>query len=239
MTTWGDAVYWADRLPTGQKLDVWDVEQEVFDRAPYILHVEERLRGIWSLCKPRSVGNQVSVALFGLAPIAGGLAFIGDVQFRNIQSPGVSLGVARQIVSVSFGVGFLCQVLAIAGWMRMGRRTLETDFTQSGLLLAGSALTLTFAVVRDGVTVADHHLWAAWGSLIAALIAIAAFSLARSETPLPTVDIEQLTERESAVLVDQRDAALRIAAKRQVVRLRTVNRAVGKPLGSLIERRRG
>lgn len=113
--TWHDAVDWADRLPKGAKLTVSDVEQEVLDRASYILYLHRRLQGFWSLCLPRSVGNQIVVLLSGLAPIIGGLAFTGEAQFRNIHSEGLSTGVGIQIVWVSFLTGFACQVLEIAG----------------------------------------------------------------------------------------------------------------------------
>ncbi|MGH3090593.1 MAG: hypothetical protein ACRDSJ_25220 [Rubrobacteraceae bacterium] len=236
--TWHDAVDWADRVPKGVKLTVGDVEQEVLDRAPYILYLHERLQGFWSLCLPRSAGNQVVVALSGLAPICGGLAFTGETQFRNIHSEGLSTGVGIQVVWVSFLIGFACQVLAITGWLRVGRRTRESDSGLSGMLLAGSALTLVLAALIDEVKVSDIQLWPAWASLIAAVLSIAAFVLGGSDRPLAEIDVDRLTDDERQILMDQRDAALKIAAKRQLVRLRTVNRAVGKPLGSLIARPR-
>lgn len=235
---WLDTVDWADRLPVGTKLTVSDVEQEVFDRAPYILYLHERLRGFWSLCLPRSVGNQVVVVLSGLSPIAGGLAFAGETQFRNIQSEGLSTGAALQVVWVCFLIGFLCQLLAFAGWLRVGRRSREADSMGAGMLLVGSGLTLTFAAILDDVDASDIQLWPAWASLAAAAISIGAFVLGRSDKQVPAVDLGQLTDDQRQTLIDQRDAALRIAAKRRVVRLRTVNRAIGKPLGSLIARRR-
>lgn len=236
-STWLDAVDWADRLPVGVKLTVSDVEQEVFDRAPYILYLQERLRGCWSLCLPRSVGNQIVVLLSGLSPICGGLAFAGETQFRNIHSDGLSAGVAVQVVWVCFLIGFLCQTLEVAGWLRAGRRTRESDLMTSGLLVVGSGLTMTFAAVLDDIEVSDVHLWPVWVALIAATMSIAAFVLGRSDKQPPAVEMDQLTDSQRRALIDQRDAALKIAAKRQVVRLRTVNRAVGKPLGSLIARR--
>lgn len=235
---WHDAVDWADRLPRGIKLHVGDVEQEVFDRAPYVLYRRERLQGLWTVCLPRSIGNQVVVTLSGLAPICGGLAFMGDTQFRNMHSEGLPEGAAVQVVWICFLIGFLCQALAVAGWLRVGRRTREADSTGSGILLAGSGLALVAAAARDGVEVSDIQLWPVWACLIGATGAIAAFLLGRSDCQLPTVDVDSLADDERQVLVDERDAALKIAAKRQVVRLRTVNRAVGKPLGSLVARRR-
>lgn len=234
---WHDAVDWADRVPKGVKLTVGDVEQGVLDRAPYILHLHERLQGFWSLCLPRSAGNQVVVLLSGLAPITGGLAFTGETQFRNIHSEGLSTGVGIQIVWVSFLIGFACQVLAIAGWLRVGRRTRESDSSLAGMLLAGSGLALVLAAVIDEVQVSDIELWPAWACLIAAVVSITAFVLGRSDRQFAEVEVDRLTDEERQVLIDQRDAALKVAAKRQVVRLRTVNRAVGKPLGSLVARR--
>lgn len=107
----------------------------------------------------------------------------------------------------------------------------------SGLLVVGSGLTMTFAAVLDDIEVSDVHLWPVWVALIAATMSIAAFVLGRSDKQPPAVEMDQLTDSQRRALSDQRDAALKIAAKRQVVRLRTVNRAVGKPLGSLIARR--
>lgn len=234
--TWRDAVDWADRLPVGVKLTVGDVEQEVFDRAPYILYLHERLQGFWSLCLPRSVGNQVLVTLSGLGPIAGGLAFAKGMEHRNIQSEGLSTGLAVQVVWVCFLVGFLCQVLAFAGWLRVGRRSRESDSMGAGLLLGGSVLALVFAAAADGVSVRDIQLWPAWASVAAAVLSLAAFLFGRSDTPLPAVDLPKLTDGQRQILIGRRDEALKIAAKRKVVRLRTVNRAGGKPLGSLVAR---
>lgn len=233
---WHDAVDWADRLPVGVKLTVGDVEQEVLDRAPYILYLRERLQGFWSLCLPRSVGNQVVVTLSGLGPIAGGLAFGTGMEHRNIQSEGLSTGLAVRVVWMCFLVGFLCQVLAFAGWLRVGRRSRESDSMGACLLLGGSVLALVFAAAVEEVSVRDIELWPAWASVVAAVLSLAAFLFGRSDTSLPAVDVNQLTEEQRQVLMRQRDEALKIAAKRKVVRLRTVNRAVGKPLGSLVAR---
>lgn len=106
------------------------------------------------------------------------------------------------------------------------------------MLLAGSGLALVFVAVIEEVKVSDIELWPAWASLVAAVLSIAAFALCRSDRPLAAIDVVRLNNDERQVLIDQRDAALKVAAKRQVVRLRTVNRAVGKPLGSLIARQK-
>lgn len=236
--TWHDAVDWADRLPKNVQLTVSDVEQEVLQRAPYILYLHERLQGFWSLCLPRSFGNQIVVLLSGLAPIFGGLAFAGETQYRNLHTEGLSTGVAIQVVWICFLAGFVCQGLTLTGWLRVGRRTRESDVIASGLLLVGSALTLVFAAGNDEVDISDLQLWPAWASLTAAVVAVTTLVFGGSDRPLPRVAVDQLTPDECQVLIEQRDAALKIAAKRKMVRLRTVNRAVGKPLGSLIARRR-
>ncbi|TQL70729.1 hypothetical protein FB381_4671 [Nocardioides albertanoniae] len=236
---WHDAFEWAERLGPGEQVDVGDVEQQVIDRAPFVLHRRERLQGLWSVCLPRSVGNQILVLLSGLAPIAGALAFAGNVQFRNIQSPGVAVGIAGPIVLLCFVLGFLCQIIGFGGWLRVGRRSRESDLILSGLLLIGSSLTLVFAAVHEAVQVSDFHLWPAWASLVASTVATAAFSLGNSSQVLPAADVSRLTELESQFLVDQRNAALKEAAKRGAVKLKNVNKAINKPLGALVAPRKG
>ena len=236
---WHDAFEWAERLARGEQVEVGDVEQQVLDRAPFILYRHGRLQGIWSICLPRSVGNQILVTVAGLAPIAGALAFAGNVQFRNIQSAGVSTGVASQIVFVCFLIGFGCQIIGLAGWWRTGMRTRESDFMLPGLLFVGSGLTLIFAAVRDGVEVGAVYMWPTWASMVAALVALAFFAFGNSGKSLPEVDISGLSEVETQVLLDQRNAALKEAAKRKAVRLRSVNKAIKKPLGALVAIRKG
>lgn len=237
-TMWHDAFEWAERIGRGDQVEVGDVEQQVLDRAPFILYRYERLQGIWSICLPRSVGNQILVVLAGLAPIAGGLAFAGNVQFRNIQSTGVSTGVADQIVLVCFLIGFGCQIVSFAGWWRTGMRTRESDLMLSGLLVIGSAFTLIFAAVRDDVAVGSVNMWPTWASLVAALGSLAFFVFGNSDKSLPAVDIRDLSERETQVLLDHRNAALEEAAKRKAVRLKSVNKAIKKPLGALVAPRK-
>lgn len=236
---WHDATNWADRLRPSVELDVSDVEQEVLDRAPYILYRHERLQGFWSLCMPLSVGNQIVLTLSVVAPLLGVLPLLGGIEFRNIQTHAVSTDTAMRIAGTCFLIGFLCQALDVAGWLRMGRRTQEGSLMMSGILLVSSGLALGAGAAIHKAVPTDINLWPAWASLIAAVAASASFRLGGSDRQLPPVDVSQLTDSERQVLLDQRNAALKTAAKRKVVKLRKVNKAVDKPLGSLIARRNG
>lgn len=231
---WHDAFEWAERLGRGAHVEVGEVEQQVLDRAPFILYRYKRLRGMWSVCIPRSVGNQILIALAGLAPIAGALAFAGNVQFRNIQSTEFSSGVASQIVFVCFLIGLGGQIVSAAGWWRIGMRTRESDLMLSGLLAAGSGFTLILAAVRDDVEAGSAHIWPVWASLFAALVSVAFFVFGNTSKSLPKVEISGLSEAETQILLDQRNAALKEAAKRKAVRLKSVNKAIKKPLGALV-----
>ncbi|MFE6508846.1 hypothetical protein ACFVDI_17370 [Nocardioides sp. NPDC057767] len=236
---WHDAFEWAERLRRGEQVEVADVEQQVLDRASYILYRDERLQGIWSICAPRSLGNQILVALSGLAPVAGALAFAGNVQFRHVQSTEFSTGAATQIVLLSFLIGLGCQIVGIVGWWRAGLRTRESDLLLSGLLLGGSGFTLVFAAIRDGVDVGGVYMWPTWASFFAALASLCSFVFGNSTKALPKVEISDLSEVETQLLLDHRNAALKEAAKRKAVKLRTVNKAIKKPLGALVVTRKG
>lgn len=231
---WHDGLEWAERLRPEDQVDVGVVEQEVLDRASLTLYRHERLKGVWAPWLPHTAKNSIVVLLSGLAPIFGGLAFAGDVQFRNIQSQGVSAGIAIQVVLVCFLIGTACQIMAFASWWRIGRRTREADLMASGLLLVGAVLTLVFAAVSGEVGVGDPHLWPTWTALVAAVVSVPAFWFANSATALPKIDISRLTDVESQILLVQRNSALKEAAKHKAVRLRTVNKAIKRPLGALI-----
>ncbi|MER7556368.1 hypothetical protein ABTZ46_05470 [Nocardioides sp. NPDC126508] len=173
-----------------------------------------------------------------LAPILGMTSlWAGGFFGRGYRDYDFGSSTESTITVVTFSIAALCQIVHIGGWMRLGRRSVESDLIRAGAVAACSILTLIQLWARPGQLDVGPVTIAVVSALVAALVGLLIFLLAGSTSPFPDVDLTRLSDDDRDTLLAQRAAVLTKLAERKLIKIRQANKATERPLGSLVGRR--
>ncbi len=241
MTVHRNAADWAAEVKPGEPHEPADAEQVVLDRAGFILDRRHRSRGVWlSLLDETSTGFKIFAVISVLAPILGMTAFwAGGLSGRHMTSFDFAASTENRIAIVAFSVATLCALVHIAGWLKLGRRSVESDLLRAGAVALFSLIALVQIWFRPEQIEFGPATLAMAASLLTSGIGLVLFLVAGSDEPFPAVDFAVLSDDDRDVLLAQRAAALAKLAERELIKTRQANRATERPLGALVGRRIG
>ncbi|TQL68406.1 hypothetical protein FB381_2295 [Nocardioides albertanoniae] len=172
------------------------------------------------------------------SPILGMTSFwAGGFFGRGYRDYDFGSSTENMIAVVTFSIAALCQLVHIAGWVRLGRRSVESDLIRAGAVAVCSILTLIQLWARPGQLEGGSVTIVVLAALVVSLIGLLLFLVAGSTAPFPDVDLTALSDDDRNTLLAQRAAALTKLAERKLIKIRQANKATERPLGSLVGRR--
>lgn len=241
MTLHRNAAEWAAAVKPSEPHEPADAEQAVLDRAGFILDRRHRSRGVWlSLLDETSTQFKVFAVISVLAPILGMTAFwAGGLSGRHMTSYDFAASTENRIAVVAFSIAALCALVHLAGWLKLGRRTVDSDLVRAGAVALFSVIALGQIWFRPEQIEFGPATLAIIASLLTAGLGLALFLLAGSDEPFPEIDFAMLSDDDRDVLLTQRAAALAKLAERELIKTRQANKATERPLGALVGRRIG
>lgn len=173
-----------------------------------------------------------------LAPILGMTSFwAGGLGGRSYRDFDFGSSTENTIAVVTFSIAALCQMVHIGGWIRLGRRSVESDLVRAGAVSVCSVVTLIQIWARPGQLDLGSVTIVVVSALALALLGLLVFLVAVSTDPFPDIDLTKLSDDDRDTLLAQRAAALTKLAERKLIKIRQANKATERPLGSLVGRR--
>lgn len=230
-----DAVHWASSVRHDQPHEPADAERIVLERADYIVDRARRFERIWPIHRSGSVASTAFTALSVIAPVAGFTSFLGPgTAGRHPADYSFAASTQDNVATVAFLVTLICQVLTLAGWYQLGRRTTGQDPVVPLVGMVFSIGTSLMILTKDSGLAWRPSSIVVMLSVAASLMGLVLMLLFRSKDPLPRVVLDRLSPAEREALLTERHKTLERLADRKLIKVTQVNKAQRRSLGALV-----